>query len=127
MERTLTEAIALATLASMGDNEENGKRLERYVHTRWDRDRGGMRGLAREAEISADALYKWFRGDAEPTLAGLGRLAAVLKVKRHELVAVYDGDSPIVDASALLDPEARGLLVEMVASQVERALRQSRD
>lgn len=104
---------------------EGGKRLERYVRARWDRDEGGMRGLTAAAGISSDALYRWFRGDAEPTLEALGQVARVLGVRRSVLVAVYDGDQP--DTTPLLTalgPEMRAALVDLIAAEVERKLRE---
>ncbi len=98
----------------------SGMRLERYIRSRWEHEPGGIRGLAEAAGVSSDALYKWFRGDSEPSLDALGRLARVLGVKRYEIVAVYDGDRPPVDLGSLLDPDLRAQLVDLIATEVER-------
>lgn len=97
-----------------------GLRLERYIRSRWDREQGGIRALADQAGISSDALYKWFRGDAEPSLEALAGLARALGVSRYELVAVYDGERPPVDLGTLLDPDLRAQLVDLIADEIER-------
>lgn len=98
---------------------EGGKRLERYLKSKTSRDRGGLRGLAQEVGISTDSMYKWFRGETEPTLEPLGKLARVLGVTRSELVAVYDGERPSADLADVLDPTLREQFAELVARQVE--------
>lgn len=107
------------TLVGM-DGTEGGQRLERFIRSRWAREQGGLRGLAAQAGISSDSFYKWFRGESEPSLDGLGSVAAVLGVKRYELVAIYDGDKPPADLSTLLDPAMREQLVELIAYEVAR-------
>lgn len=112
--------IAVAGTLAVMDAAQRGQRLERYIRARWDRQQGGLRGLAAQAGVSSDSLYKWFRGESEPSLEGLGSVAAVLGVKRYELVAVYDGDKPSADLAALLDPELRGQLVDLIATEIAR-------
>lgn len=103
-----------------GVGRTEGKRLEAYVRARWSRDQGGIVALAAAAGISPDALYKWFRGVHPPTLDGLGGLAKALGVKRHELVAVLDGERAGTDVVTLLGPEAREELVAWLADEIRR-------
>ena len=105
----------------------SGMRLERFIRSRWEHEPGGIRGLAEAAGVSSDALYKWFRGDSDPSLEALGRLAEVLGVKRYELVAVYDGDRPPVDLGAVLDPDLRSQLLDLIADEVARQRTQARE
>ncbi len=97
-------------------DEQAGKRLERYVRARWDRDQGGIRGLADKAGVSTDAVHGWFRG-REPSLDGLRRLADALGVRPYELLAVIDGDEPVVE----LDQPTREVIADLVAREIERA------
>lgn len=126
MPAAIQPHLVLGTLMPM-ESAEAGQRLERFIRSRWDRDRGGLRGLSNEAGISTDSLYKWFRGESEPTLAGLQAVSKVLGVRPYELVAVYHGDRPAGDIRDLMDPEVRQQLVELIADQVQRTLRQGRD
>lgn len=103
-------------------SQVEGRRLEAYVRSRWGREQGGIRALADAAGIGSDSLYKWFRGEAEPTLKGLGLLAGVLGIKRHELVAVLDGDRSGTDVVRLLAPESREELVEWLATEIRRRI-----
>ena len=118
---TLSQAaVAPCILSPVG--EMSGMRLERFIRARWDREQGGMRALAEQAGLSSDAFYKWFRGDAEPSLEAFGRLARVLGVKRYELVAVYDGDQPAVDLGSVMDPTLRSQLLDLIADEVDRRM-----
>jgi len=101
-------------------DEASGRRLERFIHSRWDRDRGGIRGLAKEARVSADAIHGWFRG-AEPSLGALERVATVLDCRVIDLVAVLYGDSPVVE----LDGPTREVVAELIAAEVDRRLSRS--
>ena len=93
-----------------------GKRFETYVRARW-REVGsrGMRGLCREAGITPEQLYVWFRGEGEPRLDTLGELARALRVTRADLVAALDG----YDLQAAIRQE--------IAREVEAAVRPLRD
>lgn len=112
--------IAAAMIPGVGKTE--GKRLEAYVRARWGREQGGIVALASASGVSPDALYKWFRGVHPPTLEGLGGLAKALGVKRHELVAVLDGERAGTDVVTLLGPEAREELVEWLAEEMRRRM-----
>lgn len=78
-----------------------GKRLERFVRARWGRPEGGIRALADVLGTSADTVYRWFRGETPPDVYYLGKLAAVLEVKRWEIVAAMDGEEAALDPLAV--------------------------
>lgn len=73
-----------------GMDAGEGRRLEAVVRERWT-GKGGMRGLCKEAGVTPEALYTWFRGENYPSLAHFGALAKALGMERAELVAVMDG------------------------------------
>lgn len=111
--RTLVHlsAAPVNTLVTVSEQSD----FERFVRARWGRDRGGIRGLARETGISAETLYRWFRGD-EPELGSLRPLAEALKVRRFQLVAAFDGDGPVLP---LAGEEARSLILDVVEQWAE--------
>lgn len=121
MQTLIAQHPSRAAIVSVVSDIE-GRRLEAYVRSRWDRDKGGIRGLADTAGISADALYKWFRGDSEPSLEALGQLASALGVKRHELVAVLDGERSGTDVVRLLGPESREELIGWLAMEIRKRI-----
>jgi len=93
-----------------------GRRLERFVHQRWGREKGGIRGLAAEmAPMSPDTIYNWFNGKAPPDAEQLQRLANALGVKRYEIMAAMDGVGPV-------GPLATDQLDERIRAFVEAAL-----
>jgi len=100
-----------------------GKRLERFVRSRWGRPQGGIRALAVAAETSADTIYHWFNGQNPPDVYQLGKLAEALEVKRWQIVAAMDGETEIVP----LDDRTRQAIREEVraAAAEDRAQRGS--
>jgi len=70
-----------------------GRRFERFARDHWTGE-GGMRGLCKEAGITPETLYRWFRGGTDPDLGSVRQLASALKVNRAELVAAIDGQLP---------------------------------
>jgi transcriptional regulator with XRE-family HTH domain len=93
--------------------------LEAFVRSRWGRNRGGIRGLARESHVSAETIYRLFNGEGQPDLATLTQLAEALGVKRHELLAAMDGEGPVValdeQTKAAVRQELAELLPEFLA------------
>lgn len=71
---------------------EAGRRLKATLDELYPRGRGGLRKLADEAKVGPETLYRWFRGDSEPDLGTLRRVAAACKVSRTDLVAAMDDD-----------------------------------
>jgi transcriptional regulator with XRE-family HTH domain len=69
----------------------SGRRLEAFVRQHWTGSRG-ISGFCAEVGITREALYKWFRGDSQPSLEHLADMAPVLRVRRWEIVAAMDGD-----------------------------------
>lgn len=88
-------------------DKTSGRRLERFVKSRWTRDRGGIRALAKEIGAVPETLYSWFRGDTDPSLEALAELGRALGLRRSVLVAAMDGEVPSVpvdeDLVALID------------------------
>jgi transcriptional regulator with XRE-family HTH domain len=87
-------------------NTEQGERLRSYIEARWPRSSGGMRGFCREAGVTPETLYTWFRGETSPSFDSLGTIAEKLGVKRFQLVAAMDGEAPVVE----LDAATRALM-----------------
>lgn len=79
------------TLVRVAPEGTPGTRLKAYIEAHWGRKRGGMEQLAVAAGLRGrQTLYEWFAG-SEPSLPSLEQVAAVLKVRRVDLVAAYDG------------------------------------
>lgn len=93
-----------------------GRRLERFVKSRWGRDRGGIRGLAKEIGAVPETFYSWFRGATDPSLDSLAQLARALDVKRSAILAAMDGETPSVP----IDAELEALVDARVAAALER-------
>lgn len=68
-----------------------GRRLERYITARWGRGKGGIRGLCSATNIAPESMYAWFRGETEPQLGSLTKIAEALGVSRVEVLAAMDG------------------------------------
>jgi len=103
-----------------------GRRLKAALDGYFPRARGGLRGLAEEASIGPETLYRWFRGDSEPDLGTLARVAVACGVSRTVLVAAMDGeevpfDQPPAWASELM-AEVRMLRDESLAVAAARAV-----
>jgi transcriptional regulator with XRE-family HTH domain len=94
-----------------------GERLRSYIDARWGRRKGGIRGLAAKLNVSAETMYEWFRGEREPNLDHLTRMAEALGVKRSEILAAMDGEAPVV---ALDDATRRAIREEIEAVLDER-------
>lgn len=78
-----------------------GARLKKALDGYYPRARGGLRKLSDEAKIGPETLYRWFRGDSEPDLGTLARVAAACGVTRTALVAAMDGEPvPVEQAPA---------------------------
>jgi len=73
-----------------------------------------MRGFCREAGMTPETLYSWFRGETSPSFDNLGAIAGALEVRRFQLVAAIDGEAPVI----ALDPQTR----DAVRSEIEEAL-----
>jgi hypothetical protein len=95
----------------------DGKRLERFVRSRWGRAEGGIRALAVAAETSADTIYHWFGGKNPPDTYQLGKLANALGVRRWQIVAAMDGDEEIVP----LDDRTRQAIRDEVRAALAEA------
>lgn len=114
----LTEKTVLRLLTGVNSlvtvNAEQGDRLRAYIEARWPRSKGGMRGFCRDAGVTPETLYSWFRGETSPSFDNLGAIAASLGVRRFHLVAAIDGEAPVVT----LDRDTR----EALRLEVEAAL-----
>ena len=88
--------------------KERGARLEEFVRDQW---HGSMQSLADRADLSVQAMYKWFRGDGEPSVALLRSLARALGVPQYQLVAVYEGED--VQLPQIEIPASGGRLVRI--------------
>jgi transcriptional regulator with XRE-family HTH domain len=95
----------------------SGDRLRAFVEMRWSRKRGGIRGLCREMNVAPETAYGWFRGDNDPSLGALATMAAILGVKRWEIVAAIDGDEAVG-----YDEAGRDQLRELVESILDERL-----
>jgi transcriptional regulator with XRE-family HTH domain len=51
-----------------------------------------MQSLADKAGVSVQAIYKWFRGDGDPSIDLLRKLSRALGVPLYLLVAVYEAE-----------------------------------
>lgn len=78
--------------AVQSEDSTPGRRLEAFIRQRWTRRQGGITKLATAIGSSTETMYSWFRGSAEPSMAHLRSLAAVLGVSRSEIVSVMDGE-----------------------------------
>lgn len=87
--------------------ETPGTRLRDYIDARWNRRNGGILGLAKRLNASTETMYAWFRGDQEPSLDHLTRLADALGVQRWEILAAMDGAAPVVPLDALTEAMMR--------------------
>lgn len=70
--------------------ETPGRRLERYIHAHIKRGTGGIRGFCSRSGLTPEVLYSWFRGETEPQLGSITKMANALEVSRVEILAAMD-------------------------------------
>ena len=75
-----------------------------------------MRSFAKAIGTTAETLYSWFRGEAEPNLGYIREMAKVLGVRRSEIVAALDGEVPPVP----MGEELADAIAREVARQLGR-------
>lgn len=78
-----------------------------------------MKGLAATMSVSTESMYAWFRGDVEPQLGSITKIADALGVSRVAVLAAMDGE--LVEPSEettrrIAREEARAALQEAIAA-----------
>lgn len=109
-----TLVTVVARVPEHDERREAGRRLKAALDRLYPRSRGGLRRLADDAKIGPETLYRWFRGDSEPDLGTLRRLAQACGVSRTALVAAMDGEE-----ISTPDPEQEPVWVQ---AAVDRAV-----
>ena len=105
-------------------DKDRGQRLRRLVDARWGRERGGIRGISQELGVAPETMYAWFRGESEPKLPHLTQMAGLMGLSRSLVVAVMDGERPVLDAEA--EAEVHRQVDEALArplAEIQRRLR----
>lgn len=103
--------------------ETRGVRLRRYLMQRTGGAHGWVNDLSARSGVKRQTLSAWMGDRARPDLESLDALASVLGVRPYEVVAVMDGDEPVVrideDLRAQLREELEALLDERLGPRLE--------
>lgn len=94
-----------------------GERLQRYLAEKTGGRRGWQSALVEMSGVKRQTITKWTnpKFDGYPDLQALAQVAAALGVTTAEIVAVLDGDGPLV----ALDDRLRAMIREEIEAYGE--------